>query len=506
MATEQSISEQLWQLSTASGAEDLHGQAGFLICMGGGFVATTWCCRRRRFANAKPHPEATVVAASEGAESFPSSHPQNKRKPVNGRAAPKMAAPSLASVITSRRAAPEAKDATAKGIAALREAAASEVAAPHMPEAADEAPAEAPTEADSLDVAMTFKAEVKEEPSNEAVPVPDPQHSAAAPAVSAKLRLLPVRKATTSAKVAAKPDAKPVPISPTSAASSRNSEEDVRRVNRTPLERQILKLEKKQREVDHLRELESNGEALDSLQWAKLARLQENLRPMIAALKAEAASASFLPSQQFRMIAPLASRQGLDMAGLVNSAQRFGSEITSEQQTWTLSAQTKGKGKGKQKGKWKVVQQVQEVQEVQLDCQTETEQDVPGTYQADFGLDVATSSFDEMGQDRWETCWEWGNYGYCHRGETCRWEHPALNIGMLCSTEGVYMYEMPTGGDGSMMPLQVTPTFMMMGQGDSSVQACTDHYVFFENASPMADQNMMSMGGAVYYGYSGPIM
>ncbi|CAE8697476.1 unnamed protein product, partial [Polarella glacialis] len=27
--------------------------------------------------------------------------------------------------------------------------------------------------------------------------------------------------------------------------------------------------------------------------------------------------------------------------------------------------------------------------------------------------------------DRWESCWEWVQYGYCPRLDTCRWEHPA---------------------------------------------------------------------------------
>jgi len=27
-------------------------------------------------------------------------------------------------------------------------------------------------------------------------------------------------------------------------------------------------------------------------------------------------------------------------------------------------------------------------------------------------------------EDRWQSCWEWVNTGWCPRGETCRWEHP----------------------------------------------------------------------------------
>jgi len=32
-------------------------------------------------------------------------------------------------------------------------------------------------------------------------------------------------------------------------------------------------------------------------------------------------------------------------------------------------------------------------------------------------------------QDRWECCWEWVQYGYCPRGDTCRWEHPPRVVG-----------------------------------------------------------------------------
>jgi len=51
----------------------------------------------------------------------------------------------------------------------------------------------------------------------------------------------------------------------------------------------------------------------------------------------------------------------------------------------------------------------------------------PDEMQFGLGVDLQSGLQQEaQAKDKWEACWEWMNKGWCPRGDSCRWEHPAF--------------------------------------------------------------------------------
>eukprot|EP00931_Biecheleriopsis_adriatica_P114495 TRINITY_DN9024_c0_g1_i1.p1 TRINITY_DN9024_c0_g1~~TRINITY_DN9024_c0_g1_i1.p1 ORF type:complete len:915 (-),score=264.56 TRINITY_DN9024_c0_g1_i1:43-2766(-) len=225
---------------------------------------------------------------------------------------------------------------------------------------------------------------------------PAPKAEAPAPKAEA-----PAPKAATAAPPQPAPPQPKPPPSPQLASSL------------SPTEKEIMKLEKKSREVLKLKERQKAGEELEKLQLDKLERAGD-IGPKLAELQRQAAIEKGIISSYDQevpaVVSALPTRTPLKLPSQTeprwrpNGACPGGCDMPS---FGSGGCGVQGGNCGGEEGPYQLVPQ-------------DMSQMHP---MAVMGMpmmgDMAPPS-----EERWEVCWEWANRGYCPRGQTCRWEHP----------------------------------------------------------------------------------
>lgn len=232
----------------------------------------------------------------------------------------------------------------------------------------------------------------------------------------------------------------------------------------SPLEKEILRWEKKQREVEKLKQRQADGEELDHLQLKKLSckdemmqKLQElNLKKALERVGLEVNQVEGhggspepwdLPKVPVDMpqIAPSsvpmgrtplkAPREGFRPSGARQDADQGDSQLSSGAEIFTPGAMNS-------EVQFQAMQQMQQMAMV-----------------GGVGVEMENP---EMPEESWDACWEWLQNGYCPRGETCRWDHPALQF--------------PDGSlavwPGHQPEMQTEQVFVMIPAENFSCQGC----------------------------------
>jgi len=216
-------------------------------------------------------------------------------------------------------------------------------------------------------------------------------------------------------------ESSPPPIDTSGTTSPSKGQQTTTPSTLSPLEKEILRLEKKQREVEKLKQRQADGEELDHLQRKKLLCEDEMTQKLAelhlkkALLKApqvthhEGDGGSPEPWDLPKV--PVAPAMGQPSAGSVTRtplrAPREGSfrpglggetQLSSGAEIFTPASMANAE----------VPFAMQMPQMALVDGVGDMMNDVP--------------------EETWDACWEWVQNGYCPRGETCRWDHPALQF------------------------------------------------------------------------------
>lgn len=219
-------------------------------------------------------------------------------------------------------------------------------------------------------------------------------------------------------------ESSPPPIDTSGTTSPSKGQQTTTPSTLSPLEKEILRLEKKQREVEKLKQRQADGEELDHLQRKKLLCEDEMTQKLSelhlkkALLKApqvthhsEGDGGSPEPWDLPKV--PVAPAMGQPSAG---SVTRTPLRAPSREGSFRP-----GVGGG----------------ETQLSSGAEiftpasmANAEVPFAMQMPQMALVGGvgDMMNDVPEETWDACWEWVQNGYCPRGETCRWDHPALQF------------------------------------------------------------------------------
>mmetsp|Transcript_78809 Transcript_78809/g.149788 ORF Transcript_78809/g.149788 Transcript_78809/m.149788 type:complete len:1113 (-) Transcript_78809:129-3467(-) len=254
---------------------------------------------------------------------------------------------------------------------------------------------------------------------------------------------------------------------------------------RTQLERDILKHEKKLREVERLRVRQEAGEALEPNQLEKLAKI-DAVREKLAELQMQQSAVEAEKNNQegdFQAAATVPAQQVIEPvaidAGQRTSLRQWAMQASRSAAPF-VAGQHSGKGKqndmqdmwmepmdnlpyaqvcspgpicigGKGEIRTPLVAPGPGFMEIGHKDFEEGGMPLPFGHMMSFKGREPEPEFDPTGppqpamflggpdmaslelqmppsqaEERWESCWEWVRTGWCPRGITCRWEHPAL--------------------------------------------------------------------------------
>lgn len=278
-------------------------------------------------------------------------------------------------------------------------------------------------------------------------------------------------------------------------------------VQRTQLDREILKQEKKLHEIEKLRQRLENGETLEPLQRDKIAK-EEEVKQKVAELhlkraveQAEGLIAqqpahmqaqqqqeqqqvpqqfgdvdALLPMGRTPLRPPPRGYESWKPGGAPEEPWVGDAWVSDSPESYGGPPKGKGKGRGRRKARndqaagpgdlW--MESLEDMRGMQMEQQEDFDSMMPVMMMPVGGLpdgSMEGGEFDpsmmegvpmmmpvEMpAEETWDTCWEWVRTGWCPRGATCRWDHPPL--GTMVMPDSFLFW----GGDeeGGEQPMQV---------------------------------------------------